>query len=995
MMDPALETIAQSLINYDGLPETWRVPAIGRFSIGKTLYDYQTDALKNAARALFLYYGHNHDWVAGESPAAHDERKRNFADLYKHSGMADLRTYRKYESQAEERKGNTSQIFRILSDFLTPQGDVIPCHNFINRMCFWMATGSGKTLVMVKLIEYLHSLIRHGEIPPHNILLLAPSDHLIGQIQRTVDEFNQADLHIDLVPLRDSHRVRQGRLGEVATVYYHRSDNIADVQKEALTDYRLYENGGKWYVLLDEAHKGGKEDSRRQAYYALMAREGFLFNFSATFTDHEDIVTTVKKYNLKEFIQHGHGKSIYLNEKEYAAFRDRDEEISHDERRNIVLKSLITLAHVSIRVRELRNTTGLNDLYHLPLLITLVNSVNTDIEEEKNDLWAFFQTLRDLATGDIDGSLFQQSINELVREWKDARLLFEEDGGGIIGTDETAIRTMQVADLREAVFLSRDKGALQFIRSGDNKELALQLKNASDPFALIRIGDTSKWCKHLLAGYEETTTLNVQSFFDGLENSTITILMGSRSFFESWDSNRPNVINFINIGGTDAKKFVVQSVGRGVRIETLPGMRRRLAWLLGTLEGRTRDVLDAHHDQVQPPETLFLFATNRHAFTTVLEGVASEKRAALEKLDGLERIPVPHVGHGDMPLLVPEYKEVQHGADGQAQFAMSEETLSRFTTWLERTSDSVLAVRDGLAMTQIAALRGMVERKGGIQIRSDKRYAMITFLQARLLSHLAKSMAVSDGVRELADNDIVHFREIRVHADHAGTLQDMICQVKQGKPSDKDIVGLSAQLGQGTITREEFDKKISGQDKGTFKDLTIKTLLGHYYLPVILGNEKAQYIQHIIKAQSEIDFLDALEDWTKGNTVPWDAWMFSKLDESMDRIHLPYFDTQVNDDRRFLPDFVFWMCRGREYRIVFVDPKSTEFMSAGRKIDGYNKLFMRNGTARVFPYRPDWRISVSLFFYHPTRRPAEDYRQHWISDPGAIFMEGTLPHGPV
>ena len=31
--------------------------------------------------------------------------------------------------------------------------------------------------------------------------------------------------------------------------------------------------------------------------------------------------------------------------------------------------------------------------------------------------------------------------------------------------------------------------------------------------------------------------------------------MGSRAFYEGWDSNRPNVMNFINIGSRDAKKF--------------------------------------------------------------------------------------------------------------------------------------------------------------------------------------------------------------------------------------------------------------------------------------------------------------------------------------------------------------------------------------------------------------------------------------------------------
>jgi len=38
-----LESIARYR-NYGGLPETWWVPDIDRFSAGKTLYDCQTDA---------------------------------------------------------------------------------------------------------------------------------------------------------------------------------------------------------------------------------------------------------------------------------------------------------------------------------------------------------------------------------------------------------------------------------------------------------------------------------------------------------------------------------------------------------------------------------------------------------------------------------------------------------------------------------------------------------------------------------------------------------------------------------------------------------------------------------------------------------------------------------------------------------------------------------------------------------------------------------------
>ena len=392
MATTTLDSIAQ-IQKYGDLPETWRVPEIERFSTEKTLYDYQEDALRCAARALYLYYGkEGTDYQLGELQNAESARRQEFAKRYASSQIGDF-SIKKYETRSDRQNRRENPVFKILSEFITPQDEEIPYQQLINRMCFWMATGSGKTLVMVKLVEYLHRLKEHGEIPTHNILILAPSDHLIGQIRRTIEEFNQFGLYIDFVHLRETEKTSQGRLGDSVTVYYHRSDNLSNIQKDALTDYRRYENDGKWYVLLDEAHKGGKEDSKRQAYYAIMSRRGFLFNFSATFTDPEDIVTTVKKYNLEEFINNGHGKNIYLNEKEYEVFKHRELEISHDERRKIVLKSLITLTYVSIRVKELRIQTGLEQLYHFPLMLTLVNSVNTDVENERNDLWAFFSDI--------------------------------------------------------------------------------------------------------------------------------------------------------------------------------------------------------------------------------------------------------------------------------------------------------------------------------------------------------------------------------------------------------------------------------------------------------------------------------------------------------------------------------------------------------------------------------------------------------------------------
>ena len=993
MTQPILESIAQSL-NHGDLPETWRVPEIERFSSHKTLYDYQADALRNAARALYLYYGKEHAWQPAEMPEACSRRKQNFA-CHRYGNQTAEFSIRQYERNADRTNLKQNPVFKILAEYMTPQGNVIPYHHLINRMCFWMATGSGKTLVMVKIIEYLHHLKQHRHVPPHNVLVLAPSDHLIGQIRRTIEEFNAGTrLNVDFVPLRGGERERQGRLGNAETVYYHRSDNISDVQKDALTDYRQYENDGRWYVLLDEAHKGGKEDSKRQAYYALMARNGFLFNFSATFTDPEDVVTTVKKYNLAAFIGDGHGKNIYLNEAEYRDFRKRREEISEREKTTIVLKSLITLACANIRALALREKADHHALYHLPLMLTLVNSVNTDVENERNDLWAFFSTLRNVASGGIDEKQFRESRDELLRDWRQGELLFGDANGSAAIGDEALLKNVKIPDLREAVFGSRRRGALQFIRSKDDRELAFQMKNADAPFALIRIGNTSKWRNVLLADFEEVTALRDKPFFDALEKSPITILMGSRAFFESWDSTRPNVINFINVGGSDAKKFVTQSVGRGVRIEPLANHRRRLATLLPSLNEEEQQTLAPLQDLVAPVETLSLFATNRSAISHVLEGLTAERSGAFEKVENVKKSERPVVNDRHMLLFVPEYKdkEAERGAPTRAKFAVSEETLNRLVGQLEKTSDSLLAVRDNLAPDQIHDLRRSVKRRENLSIKPDKDYANLSFLQTRLVSHLGFIEKTIDGVRKLDDEDIVHFREIRAQLpdEDRDDLREKIQQVAKGGISEEERRYLASKYGDGRITKETFEELTSGRSETSFKGLTIKNIAEHYYLPIIIAERgKADFIKHVVKAGSEVKFLNDLEIWLKDNQPEWDAWMFSKIDESLDEIHIPYYDRSVNVYRCFLPDFIFWMCRGHEYRIVFVDPKGMAYASVYPKIDGYAELFQENGKCRVFrtKTKPVLNVSVDLMLFNPRadERPAEPYARYWHDGPEAIF----------
>ena len=132
-----------------------------------------------------------------------------------------------------------------------------------------MASGSGKTLIIVKLIELLGMLIGEKELPPHDILFLAHRDDLLDQFKNHVEEFNSFnfDAKINLKNLRDYKSVKRENallfFKNEIMVFYYRSDLISDEQKGKIVNFKNYDNGGQGYILLDEAHKGDKEDSKR------------------------------------------------------------------------------------------------------------------------------------------------------------------------------------------------------------------------------------------------------------------------------------------------------------------------------------------------------------------------------------------------------------------------------------------------------------------------------------------------------------------------------------------------------------------------------------------------------------------------------------------------------------------------------------------------------------------------------------------------------------
>ena len=302
-------------------------------------------------------------------------------------------------------------------------------------------------------------------------------------------------------------------------------------------DFRNYDNDGRWFVLLDEAQRRQRR-LQTPAHLLNFSRNGFL-QLPAT------LLTLGTYYglyfNLSEYIGKG-WKHLLVLQQEMRAFRD-EEDYTGEEKQKVVLKALMVLAYAHKAYETVRQkTTG---FYHRPLMLVLVNSVNT----QDADLELFFRELERIAREGVDEVIWREAKEELWQELGERpTFLFEEEQVEIAWE---IWESLLPADLLRYVFNASAHGEIEvLIRPSNRQEMSFKLKTADRPFALIKIGDISGWLKEKLTGYEIAERFEDESYFARLneDDSDITILMGSRTFYEGWDSNRPNVVCYINIG---------------------------------------------------------------------------------------------------------------------------------------------------------------------------------------------------------------------------------------------------------------------------------------------------------------------------------------------------------------------------------------------------------------------------------------------------------------
>jgi len=952
-MNIVLERILDN-IHYGNLDE-WQMPNLNKFSNKINLFPYQAKALENITKTLYIVFKNN-------DKSAKSVILEKYQELGFNENEFAINKYKKYtENNIIDRE------FKFYRNYFDEFQNQIPAEHFLNRACFWMATGSGKSIVLIKTIELLDYLQIKKLIPKKEIMLLLPREDLIKRFKQEIDEFNRnREKIIELVNLQNYEEDKQdNKMFNGIKIYYYRSDLLRDERKENILNYSDYDNGGNWYIFLDEAHRGEKENSLMKYYITILSRNGFLFNFSATFTESIDYVTTCFNFNLEKFIAQGYGKNLYLS-KTYFTFKNSKDELSEREKQKQVLKSLIVFTLVK--------KSKLQNFYHNPLLVTLVNSVNT----EDADLLMFFKKIEEIAIGNINTIVFDEAKQELEEEFSvDFEYFF---GKETLKLNIHDIQNIKIEDLLKMAFNSKTHGKIELQEGEKGKEIVLKLETSDKPFALIKIGEAKDFQKKQLgANYREVSSFDNKNYFEKLNeiDNSINFLLGSRAFYEGWDSNRPNVINMVNIGGKDAKKFVLQAIGRGTRIEPQRGDRKRLPC----------------NDKNKNPllETLFIFATDKKSIEEIIKKLENEKKYKEQELSDCAL----QINTSKFDLLVPTYAEQKNIGDNYAMFNISQNSLYKIKNYIKEFRENLLLLKHDITMKNLKILLEKINDSDFFQILESNNYEDMDFLFSKIQKHimLNKNKFV-DKIRILEEEDIIHFKHIKIsglNKNDIKMLSDTINKViAHQNLSDKEI---KQKLINDEIDIAEVANLKMAKAKEEFEannqKIIVTKLVNHYYIPLIYSKqEKIDYINHIIVNKSEVDFVKKLENYLTKN-VPLFEWMFSKIDETLDKnMGMPYFYRLENSYRKFFPDFIFWLKKDNEYKIIFVDPKGVSHTDYENKVCDFEKLFLDGtGKARKFNCNRLNNITFDLMLFTNDLNTVngKHYRKYWHSNVDDIF----------
>jgi hypothetical protein len=440
----------------------------------------------------------------------------------------------------------------------------------LNKLAFWMATGSGKTLLMhINILQYLHYLKVHKRQRELNrIILLTPNEGLSYQ---HLEEFRLSGIPAELFS-KEGRMLFTGRVVEIIDIH-----KLRDEMGEKTVAVEAFE--GNNLVLVDEGHRGtsGAEIGAWMQKRNQLCENGFSFEYSATFgqaikaSGNRTLEQTYAKcilfdYSYKYFYRDGYGKDYRILN-------------LNDDKEERVLRRYLTACLLSFYQQlklYLDKREGFRPfLIERPLLVFVggsVNAVRTQQKQEVSDVVDILLFLSWFVQKPDESIPFIEQLLQGRSGLLDAQNRRDIFAGAFQYLNTLGLEPKDVFnDILRVVFnVEAAPAKLHVVNlKGTDGEIALCLGN-NERFGVINVGDASKLCKLCEKHQELVVTDDVfsDSLFRTLndESSKINILIGSKKFTEGWSSWRVSTMGLMNVGRKEGPQ-IIQLFGRGVRLK--------------------------------------------------------------------------------------------------------------------------------------------------------------------------------------------------------------------------------------------------------------------------------------------------------------------------------------------------------------------------------------------------------------------------------------------
>ena len=445
-------------------------------------------------------------------------------------------------------------------------GDAGFAESDLGKLAFWMATGSGKTLIMhVNYRQFLH----YNRTPLDNVLLITPNEGLSEQ--------HLAEMTASGIPCRSFGADVTGLAAAGGhTVSVIEITKLAPEKRGGGVSVPVEAFDGDNLIFVDEGHKGSGGAAWRSFRDAL-GETGFTFEYSATFGQalsaaRNDELTSeygksiVFDYSYRYFHGDGYGKDFrVLNLKEEAAEEQTDA---------LLLGNLLSFYE---QQRVFRERADALRPYHLerPLWVFVggtVNAVHTRGGRKRSDVLTvvrFLHRVLENRQGWVVRTIAALLAGRTGLVTSDGRDAFADRFEFLRETRSSPEDVYR--DLLAVVLHAPAGGGLHLcVIRGSAGEIGLKASGADDYFGLIYIGDTAAFRK---LAEEDGSGMALEedvvsgSLFDavGRPATTVDVLIGAKKFMEGWNSWRVSSMGLLNIGRKEGSE-IIQLFGRGVRL---------------------------------------------------------------------------------------------------------------------------------------------------------------------------------------------------------------------------------------------------------------------------------------------------------------------------------------------------------------------------------------------------------------------------------------------